>query len=337
MFIKKDLRKIPKILEDAVDCHLVEEEDDNNDAVDNPSTSTKRIKKERALTFLPLGRRSQEFCGNTKILCEPSYVGKLTHLQNLNMYDNQITSIDGLGSFLSQASPQLHTINLGRNPLQEIPNDFALIKSLRNVWFDDCLLEGPLPKPLLELPNLQTLRLPNNKITSISPAGVQENLRLVCLDRNQLTDLPDMRKWTPNLEQLMVRHNLLSTVTELPTTLQILHISSNSVQNIDFITPLKELTHVYVNSNQLTHLPAAVLEDCPKLQRLVISHNSSLTELPSQIWEYIQENSSSENDDTGSKPLCEILWQPNPNLTLPTAMLDDDNSDDDDDDDLMKE
>ena len=136
---------------------------------DNNNNTTKRIKKEKSLTFLPLGRRSQEFCGSTKILCEPTFVTKLTQLQNLNLYDNQITSIDGLGSFLSKASPNLRTINLGRNPLKEIPKDFALLQSLHNVWFDDCLLEGELPKPLLELSNLQTLRLPNNKITTIHP------------------------------------------------------------------------------------------------------------------------------------------------------------------------
>ena len=98
----------------------------------------------------------------------------------------------------------------------------------------------------------------------------------------------------------MIRHNLLSSIEQLPTKLEILHISSNRIQNIDFIITcsLKNLTHVYVNSNQLTHLPHdLLLDECPKLQRLVISHNATLTNLPSQMWEYINEKSNEKDGD----------------------------------------
>ena len=178
MFIKKDLRKIPKILEDAVDCVVDEDasmlaDSTNNsittDCTDNRNRDNpKRTKVEEPLQELRLSRRSQEFRGTVQILCQPQYAPKLTALKSLNLYDCQISDLQGMGDMFATASPSLETLNLGRNPLSQIPDDFSKMQSLKHVWMDDCRLEGTLPQPLMELQNLESLRLPNNKIAEVN-------------------------------------------------------------------------------------------------------------------------------------------------------------------------
>lgn len=350
MFIKKDLRKVPKILEDAVDCDTNDTTDDENGANGNNAEApdVKRTKVQEPLRELRLSRRSQEFEGTVKILCQPQYAPKLTQLRSLNLYDCQISDLEGMGEMFSSSSPHLETLSLGRNPLSDIPDDFSKIQSLKHVWMDDCLLEGSLPKPLMELQNLESLRLPNNKITQISilentldafdtEVVSQPNLKVLCLDRNALTELPPkMKEWAPKMQELMVRHNHLTALgtNVLPPTLCILHVSSNQLASLDEIMqnnddddgldiPISNcpnLTHIYANSNQITHLPEGILTGHSKLQRLVISHNPHLKELPLEIWSFL-EQAGDQMEQKGMR--CEIVWQPNPNIQRPGASQED--------------
>ena len=90
MFIKKDLRKIDEILTDPDD--------------------------ER--TSLKLSKRPAEFKGQIGILCRESKVQALCNLRFLNLYENSLTSLQGIG-LLSQTP--LEEINLGCNKLTSIP------------------------------------------------------------------------------------------------------------------------------------------------------------------------------------------------------------------------
>ena len=66
MFIKKDLRKINEILNDAAD------------------------EKQKLLA----GRKAGEFDGNLKILCREKNVPKLHKLETLSLYQNALTNIE---------------------------------------------------------------------------------------------------------------------------------------------------------------------------------------------------------------------------------------------------
>lgn len=90
MFIKKDLRKIEEI--------LIDEEDDR--------------------TSLKLSKRPAEFNGQIGILCRESKIDALKNLRFLNLYENSLTSLQGVG-ILSQTP--LEEINLGCNKLTTIP------------------------------------------------------------------------------------------------------------------------------------------------------------------------------------------------------------------------
>jgi Leucine-rich repeat (LRR) protein len=396
MFIKKDLRKIPTILDEAVDCavYAAAVSDDENDFSGGNKRKEKRTKREEPLKALRLGRRKQEFDRCVRVLCSPSYVPKLTQLEVLNLYDCDIHDLNGFGTMFESAAPNLETLNLGRNPLTEgIPDEFARVKSLKHLWLDDCRLKGVLPKALLHLPNLESLRLPNNTITSLEIGGVDanvakhrdgeefefddgssknpaviplSNLKILCLDRNQLggiqeeetllaarptitTDTNDgdsvvdmdedpptsldgnignttcllpsnLAEWAPNLEECFLRHNGFAAlgVRHWPKTLKILQVSSNRLKSLgelvgDGASPA--LTHLYANGNALEEVPEEILGCHPKLERLVISHNPPLADLPNEVWSKLKDDENGDGDDRGAK----ILWQPNPNLRAPWA------------------
>ena len=169
----------------------------------------------------------------------------------------------------------------------------------------------------------------------------QEKLKVLCLDRNALTALPEkMKEWTPKLEELMVRHNQLSELASdtMPSSLQVLHISSNQLTHLDAL--IKEsvtshcpnLTHLYANANQLTSLPMGIVSAHEQLQRLVISHNDTLAQLPDELWQKIDEcgdNGNESDDDEGDNASggCVILWQPNPTLKKPGTDFEGEDSD----------
>ena len=242
MFIKKDLRKIPTILDEAVDCRDYDaavaadaaSDDAENDtgAANRNDPKKKRTKRQEPLRTLKLGRRKQEFEGTVRVLCRPSDAPKLTHLSVLNLYECDIHDLEGFGTMFATAAPKLETLNLGRNPLSKgIPDDFAKVRSLKHLWLDDCQLTGEFPKPLLQLPNIESLRLPNNQITHLSIGGIDanrakktarndgeefefdmdddkevpavvplRNLKTLCLDRNKLgggnkEEIPDLKAY----------------------------------------------------------------------------------------------------------------------------------------------
>jgi len=421
MFIKKDLRKIPTILDEAVDCHVYDaanSSDDENDNTrgnnshlqDNPKK--KRTKREEPLKVLRLGRRKQEFERCVKVLCQPSYAPKLKYLEVLNLYECDIHDLAGFGTMFEAAAPNLETLNLGRNPLTNgIPDEFTKVRSLKHLWLDDCKLTGALPKALLHMPSLESLRLPNNQITHLPVGGIDTNLsssknsdgeefefddnqekskvvpmlnlKILCLDRNKLggshqekpetttrnnteteggdatmnmddDDLPsspaidadiadaaddeeesssdnirgptflpsNLAEWAPNLEECYLRHNDFSElgVRKWPSTLKILQVSSNKLTNLDELVgdgASQALTHLYANGNQLESLPEGIMTSHPHLERLVVSHNPPLTEMPQEVWQKLEDYKGDGGDD--KRKACQILWQPNPNLKDPGA------------------
>lgn len=304
MFIKKDLRKIPKILDDAVVCT---NDDDNDNGMDTDTNKdgerTKRIKLQEPLRELKLHRRKQEFMGNLTILCRPAYIPKLQELKSLNLYGCDIKDCTNIG--LLAGCPKLQVLNLGRNPISELPMELSKVKSLEEIWLDDCALEGDFPAALYDLPNLQVLKLPNNKICKVDGSLLPRlsELRVLCLDRNLLQELPSELQYLGNLKELSVRQNLLKgTLSPVPPNLEVLHISSNELSDLGTLdVDCPALRALYANCNQLTVLPMNLFVNCPSLQKLAVSHNQ-LASVPDSFW---------------TVSSCEIHWKPNAQLTPP--------------------
>lgn len=106
MFIKKDLRKIEEILVD---------EDDQRE-------------------ILKLSKRAAEFNGTLKVLCRQSKLSALANLRTLNLYDNSLTNLDGIG-LLSQTP--IEEINLGANKLSALPLEVSSLPQLRMAFLND--------------------------------------------------------------------------------------------------------------------------------------------------------------------------------------------------------
>jgi Leucine-rich repeat (LRR) protein len=252
MFIKKDLRKIPEILEEAA-------------ARADGGAST-------PLKSLHLAKRKDEFAqGRVKCLTEPSSEagrGVLRRVEALSLYDCEVRDVAGLGAALES----LEDLNLGRNPLEDLPPDFGGLSNLRRLWLDDCRLSS-LPPCVLELSGLQELRLSHNRLESL-PSDLHRLLELtvLCVDNNCLESLPDLLP--PRLRTLQVRENRLERLPALPGTLRLLQASSNRIAAVDEGEDmLVSLTHAYLNANRLAEVPPALVTGCRNLRRLNLCHN----------------------------------------------------------------
>lgn len=319
MFIKKDLRKIPTILADAA-------------SVDEAEMETADETK-KSLTDLPLQRRKAEFKGNVKILCQPSNAPALLELKSLSLYDCDISDLTGIG-----LCENLLDLNVGRNPIQELPKDFAQLSSLQTLCVDDCDIAGPLSEAITGLRMLQELRMANNKITEI-PVSVSnlQQLTVLCLDNNCLTTIPNALTTLSNLKTLLLRSNEL---TELPDnmpnliSLKLLHVSSNKLEALpDSLVECLSLTHIYANSNPLLKTVPAGLETLPDLKHLNLSH-CQIDELTTSFFQtFGQPNADGvcTKNTTGSTSTCKVLLMGNPVLKTNNE-VDDVEMDDVDDD-----
>lgn len=90
MFIKKDRRKIDEILRE----------------------------EGSKIETLKLSKRAAEFQGSIKIICHELKVKILCNLRVLNLYDNALTNVDGIG-ILSQTP--IEDLSLGCNKLTKLP------------------------------------------------------------------------------------------------------------------------------------------------------------------------------------------------------------------------
>jgi len=286
MFIKKDLRKIPTILEEA--------SDNDNETIE--------------LKDLRLQRRQAEFNGNVKILCQPANAPTLSNLQSLSLYDCGIENLEGIGMLTL-----LQTLNAGRNPLTTLPDDLKELSNLKELWLDDCSLSGMLPSPILELTALEELRLSNNQIEEIpSTISKLEHLRILGLDNNRIQQLPDNLQHLPLTKLLIGNNGLQQLPDSLPSTLKLLTASSNRLTNLpDGLVDCVDLTHLYLNGNQLTGTTVS-LDLLIHLQRLNLAHNR-IDYLPTDF--FLTFGQPDEQGLCSFKPDCIVWLLGNPVMT----------------------
>jgi Leucine-rich repeat (LRR) protein len=134
MFIKKDHRKIDEILSDATDMRVE----------------------------LKLSKRVPEFQGSIQILSHENKIGAYENLRALNLYDNDLSSVSGIGVF-ARANAPLEEMNLGCNKLSSLPLEFGVLTTLQHLWLDDNDFET-FPVAICPLVNLKSLRLSGNSI-----------------------------------------------------------------------------------------------------------------------------------------------------------------------------
>jgi len=263
--VKKDLRKIPEILSSC-------DRSTEDDLTDDP------------LTELKLARRQGEFHGTLNVLCDTQYTNHFSNLTKLSLYDCGLVNLKGIG-MLGEHS-RLEELNLGRNMIKELPPEFALLaESLKVLWLDDCEIEGTMPECIYQLINLQTLRMPGNKINNLSleddDAGSLSNLQqleVLCLDGNNICDIPKDLK-LPSLKSLLLRQNYIeeipSSVFENLPAVKLLQLSSNKLGSLSAtIFQCGQLEHIYINGNEITQFPSGIdAFSWSNLKHLNVSNN----------------------------------------------------------------
>lgn len=245
MFIQRDERKIPVILLDP--------EDDRS--------------------RLLLSKRSHEFDGKVDILCRENHLKQLKNLRMLNMYENQLESLDGIGLL---AKTPLEDLNLGNNLVKQIPAEMGGLTSLKSLWLDDNRLDE-FPVVICSLVKLTELRLSSNQIPVVPHSiAALKNLTTLALDNNKLTEFPLGILELKYLEHLWMRQNLLMELPENLDTLdklQTLSVSSNEIDALPLcLASMPTLTCIFANANKLKGVDDQLCK-LPALEKLNLANN----------------------------------------------------------------
>eukprot|EP00443_Scrippsiella_acuminata_P037677 CAMPEP_0115348614 /NCGR_PEP_ID=MMETSP0270-20121206/95495_1 /TAXON_ID=71861 /ORGANISM="Scrippsiella trochoidea, Strain CCMP3099" /LENGTH=637 /DNA_ID=CAMNT_0002770589 /DNA_START=14 /DNA_END=1928 /DNA_ORIENTATION=- len=145
---------------------------------------------------------------------------------------------------------------------------------------------GALSDGLLEL------ILKENQLPTVPP-GIQQlqRIRSIDLSHNQIESLPDTDTWdsiSASLELLDLSFNKLTSIAELAPLKKLsqLKVDANQLTSLDGVSwkELKQLVNLSAVSNQLTDIPEAVGEHAASLEYLELSENK-LTTVPPNISE----------------------------------------------------
>jgi hypothetical protein len=180
---------------------------------------------------------------------------------------------------------KLKKLNLSRNQIETISNDFEQLKELELLDLGSNKLTT-LPLKLSDLTALKLLNLRKNKFKNI-PIVVTEMTQLMHLDlsSNRLKTLPNEIE---NLTQLKVLDLSFNNFTILPdalinlAALEELNLRGNMINAIpDTLWQMKQLKKLNLRGNKLAYLTEQ-LEQLTQLEELDLSDNP-LEELPDTI------------------------------------------------------
>ncbi|CAM4606196.1 volume-regulated anion channel subunit LRRC8E-like [Lepidochelys kempii] len=197
----------------------------------------------------------------------PHAVFSLVSLQELDLKDNQLRSIEEILSF--QHCRKLVCLKLWSNHIAYIPEHIRKLKGLEQLYLNRNKIET-LPSQLFLCTKLRCLDLSNNGIQVIPPeVGVLQNLQYFAISSNSVETLPDELFFCKKLKTLMVGHNKLSTL-------------SHRLGNLSLLSKLE------LKGNRLEALPPQIGR-CPALKRSGLVVESTLYEmLPVDIRERLE-------------------------------------------------
>ncbi len=208
----------------------------------------------------------------------PSCIGKLIHLELLELTDNDLNAVpNSIGELTN-----LRILNLIRNQIARLPDEIGNLSQLNIL-----LLSGnegiQLSEALRSCAHLRNLSLSNTSLQEV-PEFIRDFRQLHTLDlsNNELTRLPDWIGELSNIDHLNLARNLL---TELPDSIQ--HLS--------------RLYILTLNGNELTELPEG-FDRLLRLHTLNFEYNN-FSELPNCIRQFTNlKNLNFSNNELRSIP-----------------------------------
>ncbi|XP_062852612.1 volume-regulated anion channel subunit LRRC8C isoform X2 [Trichomycterus rosablanca] len=175
----------------------------------------------------------------------PHAIFSLTHLQELDLKENNLRSIEEIISF--QHLRKLTCLKLWHNAITHIPEHIKKLGSLERLYFSHNKIEI-LPSHLFLCNKLRHLDLSNNDISFIPPeVGVLQSLQYFSVSSNKIENLPDELFFCKKLKTLKLGRNKLSVLSPK-------------------ISYLASLTFLELKGNHFEALPAE-LGYCQALKR----------------------------------------------------------------------
>ncbi|GIZ49067.1 hypothetical protein CKM354_001210700 [Cercospora kikuchii] len=243
-------------------------------------------------TFLP-----SKMSGYSSLERDPGF----NKMQRFNHIDLSGRNLITIPITLYQKSTEIITLNLSRNLTLDIPKDFVQsCTNLREIKYTSNEA-WKLPPSLALAYKLTTLDVSNNKLESLEHAELYklQNLLSLKLSNNKITTIPTYFGQYRALRSLNLSSNSLSefppALCEL-TTLVDLDISFNSISTLGDIHTLTNLERLWATNNKLSgpfdksfsalvnlreidarfnHISNIdIVSQLPKLEALMLGHNS---------------------------------------------------------------
>ncbi|XP_053784955.1 leucine-rich repeat transmembrane protein FLRT2-like [Desmodus rotundus] len=236
---------------------------------------------ERSLTSVPLGipEGATILYLQKNRINDAGFPAELSNLQSVHtvyLYGNQ------LEHFPMNLPKNVRVLHLQENVIHTIPQaTVAQLLKLEELYLDDNFLstEGVEIGAFWEAINLKLLFLSSNYLNRV-PFGLPMNLQELRVDENRIAAISDMEfQNLRSLERLILDGNNLTnkgiaegTFSHL-TKLKELSIVRNSLSQPPTDLPGTHLLRLYLQDNQINHIPLTAFYNLRKLEQLDISNN----------------------------------------------------------------
>uniref|UniRef100_A0A914MZD2 HMG box domain-containing protein n=1 Tax=Meloidogyne incognita TaxID=6306 RepID=A0A914MZD2_MELIC len=216
-------------------------------------------------------------------------ISLLINLTELELYDNQLTEIQGIENLIN-----LEILDLSYNRIGKIKGLSTLSKLRKLFLINNKIeqiegLEGLILLELLELGdnkikeisnlnhliNLEELFLGKNKIKKIEGINSLVKLRVLSLPANRLTKLEGLENLM-ELEELHINDQGIESLNgiENQVNLQLLDAAANSISSLNNLGHLQKLTDIWLNNNKISSwFEVDKLSKLESLQTVYLEHN----------------------------------------------------------------
>ncbi|CCM04306.1 uncharacterized protein FIBRA_06477 [Fibroporia radiculosa] len=233
-----------------------------------------RIHSISALGLPRFGAHLKKLClrQNYISVLDPEVMKALAGLEELDLYDNKVKTVDEALSGLSK----LTVLDLSFNLLRRVPDTLHYLRALDTVYFVQNKISqisgldsvGTTLRSLelggnrlrrIEnldaLVNLQELWLGKNKIVKLENLGSLKRLKILSIQSNRITKLEGL-EGLDDLEELYLSHNGIERLEGLEknTKLRVLDVGNNFVKALENLSHSTTLGELWINDNRIDTL-----------------------------------------------------------------------------------